>query len=57
MYYNNYHNDITGPELVDDASRAIVVPLVASVLSIGVFLLLLIVIALIVFMTKQIANA
>jgi hypothetical protein len=47
---------ITGPELVNDASRAIVVPVVASVLSIGVFLLLLIVVALIVFMSKQINN-
>ena len=46
-----------GSELVNDASRDIVIPLIASIMSIGVFLLLLVVIALIIFMSKQITNA
>ena len=53
------HN-ITGPELVkfnNASSRAIVIPLVATVLSVGIFLLLLVVVVLIIFMSKQITNA
>ena len=50
------HN-ITGLELVNDGSRTIVIPLVATVLSVGIFLLVLVVVVLIVFMSKQITNA
>ena len=48
-----YSYNITGSEL----SRDIVIPVVATLMSIGVFLLLLVVIALIIFMSKQITNA
>ena len=54
MQYYRIH--ITGSELVNDASRAIIISVVASIMSMGVFLLLLVVVVLIVYMSKQIAK-
>ena len=53
MQYYRIH--ITGSELVNDASSAII-PLIASIMSMGVFLLLLIVVVLIIYMNKQIVK-
>ena len=47
---------IADSEMASDASSTIVIPLVSCIMSTGVILLLLVVIALCVFMSKQIKN-
>ena len=42
--------------MVNDSSSAILIPLVSGIMSIGVILLLLVVIALCVFMSKQVTK-